>query len=68
MKLVDFVKALKYSNSEQAILFYLAGGQTETTIWTGNISDIPIIYAEYPMLSLGSYCDTNGVIHLGIVM
>ena len=67
MTLLQFVKALKLSNNEQTDLFYM-NGQTETSIWTGKISEIPIIYSEYPILSSGTYCDNSAVIHIGLVV
>ena len=67
MTLFSLVRALKLNNNEQIILYSLVS-QTETTIWTGNIDEIPIIYADAPILSNGVYADSNGVIHAGLIV
>ena len=67
MTLFTLVRALKLNNNEQIVLYSLTS-QTETTIWTGDIAEIPIIYADSPILSNSVYSDNNGVIHAGLVV
>ena len=67
MTLFTLVRALKLNNNEQIILYSLVS-QTETTIWTGDIDEIPIIYADSPILANSVYSDNNGVIHACLVV
>lgn len=67
MTLFALVRVLKLNNNEQIILYSLVS-QTETTIWTGDIDEIPIIYADRPILSNSVYSDNNGIIHAGLVV
>ena len=67
MTLFTLVRALKLSNNEQIVLYSLTS-QTETVIWTGDIAEIPIIYADNPILSNSVYADNNGVIHAGLLI
>lgn len=67
MTLFSLVRTLKLNNNEQIILYSLVS-QTETTIWSGDIDEIPIIYADAPVLSNGVYADSNSIIHVGIIV
>ena len=67
MTLFALVRVLKLNNNEQIILYSLVS-QTETTIWTGDIDEIPIIYADRPILANSVYSDNNGIIHAGLVV
>ena len=66
MTLFGLVRALKLNNNEQIILYALTS-QVETTVWNGEIAEIPIIYADAPVLSNSVYTSSD-VLHVGIII